>query len=262
MEQITGEFALWATQLGLILIRVSALFLLSPIWGRANVPAPLKIGLSLLLSLILIQFFPPPAVSPFASLPAFVLAAMGELLVGLTLGFVTTMFFGIVFTAGHIIDNQIGFGMVQVYDTASNIQVPIAGSLLNLIILICFMLSGGHMTLIRILINTFDRIPIAQVQIKPETALVLLDGFVRSFALAVQVAMPIIASGLLAEISLGVIVRTAPQMNVFVIGIPIKTIIGLVMLFLIMPVFVSVTGPIFQAMFESLDSLFESLVPT
>ena len=258
---ITGDLTAWVAQMLLLLVRVSAFFIISPIWGRANIPPPLKIGLSVLVTMILINFFPPPVEPLYHTLIGYLMLVVGELLVGLMFGYITTLFFSVVFTAGHLIDTQIGFGMVQVYDATANIQVPIAGSLLNLILLLCFLISGGHLRLIEILADTFSRVPIGRVDLKPELGLVVLNAFTRSFLIAMQVAIPIIASGLLAEIGLGIIVRTAPQMNVFVIGIPIKTIIGLVILSLIMPVFVSMTSPLFSAMFEELDHVIQVLAP-
>ena len=252
------DLTAFAAQFALILIRISGLFLLSPIWGRANIPNMLKIGLSVVLSLILINFCP-PAAGLYDNLVGFVLLCVGELLIGLTLGFVTTMFFGIVFTAGQIIDMQTGFGMVQVYDVQQNIQIPITGNLFNLVMLLCFMLTGGHLRLIEILFHTFEALPASHVVLDERLPAVMLEGFVRTFVLAVQVAMPVIASGLLAEISLGIIVRTAPQMNVFVIGIPIKTIIGLVMLTLIVPVFTYMTTPIFDEMYGFVGQAFGAL---
>lgn len=259
MVEITGNLTDWVANFALILIRVSGLFILSPIWGRANIPNALKICLSALLALILTNLFPPPAVPPYASLIGFVMVCAGELLVGLALGYVTMLFFSIVFTAGQIVDMQIGFGMVQVYDVQQNIQIPITGNLFNLIILLTFLFSGGHLRLIEILYATFETIPIGGVRLTTDLPLVMLDGFVKSFALAVQVAMPIIASGLLAEVSLGVIVRTAPQMNVFVIGIPLKVIIGLVMLVIIVPMFVHFTGPVFDTMYSYIDAAFVTM---
>jgi len=249
---------LWASQFALILIRMSGLFILSPIWGRANVPNPLKISFTVILSLILINFYPPVA-GLYDNLVGFVLLCVGELLIGLALGFVTTMFFGIVFTSGQIIDMQIGFGMVQVYDVQQNIQIPITGNLFNLVILLCFILTGGHIRLIEILFHTFETLPVGHVTLDERLPAVMLEGFVRTFVLAVQVAMPVIASGLLAEISLGIVVRTAPQMNVFVIGIPIKTIIGLVMLTLVIPVFTYFTSSIFDEMFNFVGQAFSAL---
>jgi flagellar biosynthetic protein FliR len=253
------DIVAWALQFALILIRMAGLFLLSPIWGRANVPGSLKIGLALALTFILINFYPPGAMPLSDTVVGYVLLCTGELLVGLILGFVTTLFFSIAFTAGQIIDMQTGFGMVQVYDVQQNIQIPIAGNLLNLVILLCFMLAGGHLRLIEILAHTFEVLPIGHIVLDQRLPLVMLDGFARTFGLAVQVAMPVIAAGLLAEISLGVIVRTAPQMNVFVIGIPLKTLIGLLMLCFIVPVFVNLTNPLFDEMFAYVDKAFEAL---
>ncbi len=257
----TGAPTDWVATFALILIRLSGLFLLSPIWGRANVPRTLKIGLCILLGLILINFFPPPAQPSYHTLIGYALLCVGELLIGLAMGFVTTMFFSIVFTAGQIIDMQTGFGMVQVYDIQQNIQIPIAGNLLNLVILLCFLLAGGHMKLIEILFRTFEHMPPGMIVLDERLPLMMLEGFIRSFTMAIQVAMPIIAAGLLAEISLGIIVRTSPQMNVFVIGIPIKTIIGLLMLSLIIPVFVHFTTPVFDTMFSFIDRAFQALLP-
>ena len=248
----------WVAQFALILIRMSGLFLMSPIWGRANVPARLKIGLCILLTIILINLNP-PGETLGVGVAGFALMCAGELLVGLALGFVTTIFFSIVFTAGQIIDMQTGFGMVQVYDVQMNIQIPIVGNLLNLMILLCFVIAGGHLRLIEALMGTFEALPVGRVILDTRLPLVFLEAFLRSFVLAVQVAMPVIASGLLAEVALGIIVRTAPQMNVFVIGIPIKIIIGLLMIILIVPVFVAMTGPIYDEMFNSIGKAFAAM---
>jgi len=245
----------WAAQFALILIRMSGLFLLSPIWGRANVPTMLKISFSAVLSIILINFYPPGA-TLYGSLAGYALLCVGELLAGMAMGFVTTLFFSIVFTAGQVVDMQTGFGMVQVYDVQQNIQIPITGNLFNLVLMLCFVLSGGLVRLAETLFYTFEQMPPGQATLNQSLPLVMLEGFLRTFVLAIQVAMPVIASGLLAEISLGIIVRTAPQMNVFVIGIPIKIIIGLFMLSLIIPMFTVLTGPIFDEMFAFIRMAF------
>ncbi len=259
MEQITAVLLLWVAQFALILIRLAALFTISPIFGRANLPNTAKIMFSVILSILVINLVPPGDVLNGVSLPGFVFMCLSELVVGLSLGFLTTVFFSVVFTAGQIIDTQIGFGMVQVYDVQSNVQIPISGSLLNMVLLISAMVSGGHLRLIQILTRTFETIPVGQAHITAETGLLVLDAFTKSFVLAIQVAMPIIASGLLAEIALGVVVRTAPQMNIFVIGIPIKTIIGLIMLILVVPTFTVFTSAIFDSMYNSIDALFLSM---
>ena len=262
MLPIEGEILVWISHFALILTRHAAVFTVSPVLGRANVPNMTKIMLSVMLTFVILPLHPPPAVMPFPTMYHFLFAMFGELAVGLILGFLNTLFFSIVFTTGQMIDTQIGFGMVQVYDVQSNIQIPVVGSLFNLVVLLTFLVSNGHIKLIYLLSRTFETIPVGQASFSVEIVPVIVESFARSFALAVNIALPIVAAGLLAEISLGIIVRTAPQMNVFVVGIPIKIIIGLAVLALVVPLFVAMTGRIFDEMFAAMDSLFGVMAVT
>ena len=257
---ITGDLTVWVVHFLFFVVRMSALFILSPIFGRSSIPNILKILLSVMISFIAIQFYPPPDELP-PTLPHFILAIGGELLTGLVIGYVTTMFFSIVFTAGQTIDTQIGFGMVQIYDVQSNAQIPVAGSLLNLVLLVSFMLTNGHLRLISMLFDTFEYIPVGHVQFRPELGLFMLKGFVQTFVLSLNIALPIIASGLVAEIGLGIVVRTAPQMNIFAVGLPLKVLLGLIMLSVVVPVFVVFTNTIFEQMYLFLDEMFPMLIP-
>lgn len=252
MPIITGDLTIWVTHFLMFVVRMSALFIISPIFGRANIPAYVKVLLSVMVAFIAIQFYPPPAELP-PTLLHFVLAIMGELLVGLTIGYITTMFFGIVFTAGQIMDTQIGFGMVQIYDVATNAQMPIVGTIMNIVMIQSFLLTDGHLRLIRMLFATFEYLPVGRVAFNQSIGELMLRGFVQTFVLSVNVAMPIIASALVAEIGLGIVVRTSPQMNIFVVGMPIKTILGLVMIGVVIPVFINFTNTIFDQMFNFID---------
>jgi flagellar biosynthetic protein FliR len=257
---ITGELTAWVVHFMLFVIRMSALFILSPVFGRTAIPNMLKVTLSVMVAFIAINFYPPPQELP-PSIAHFILAVGGELLVGLVIGYVTTMFFSIVFTAGQTIDTQIGFGMVQIYDVQSNAQIPVAGSLLNLVLLLSFLLANGHLVLISLLFDTFEYIPVGNVQFRPELGWLMLKGFVQTFILSLNVALPIIASGLVMEVGLGIVVRTSPQMNIFAIGLPMKVLLGLVMLSVVVPVFAVFTKAIFEQMYLFLDEVFLRLMP-
>lgn len=249
---ITGDLTIWVTHFLMLVVRMSALFIGSPIFGRSNIPAYVKVLLSVMISFIAIQFYPPMGDLP-KTLVHFVLAIIGEVLVGLTIGYVTTMFFNIVFTAGQIMDTQVGYSMVQIYDVTLNSQASITGSLMNIVIIQSFILTDGHLRLIRMLFDTFEYIPVGHVVIDQSLGELMLRGFAQSFVLSVNVAMPIIASALVAEIGLGIVVRTSPQMNIFVVGVPIKMILGLVMLAVIIPIFIRFTNTIFDQMFQFID---------
>ncbi|GHV36435.1 flagellar biosynthetic protein FliR [Clostridia bacterium] len=257
---ITGDLTAWVVHFLMMVTRMSALFILSPVFGRTQIPAYLKILMSVMMSFIGIQFYPPPLTVP-PTLAHLALALGGELLVGLIIGWVTTLFFSVVYTAGQFIDTQIGFGMVQIYDVSTNAQVPVAGSMLNLILMESFILTDGHLKLVRMLFYTLQIIPVGEVSLTPAIAPLMLRGFLETFLIAVNVAAPILASAMLAEIALGILVRTAPQMNIFVVGIPLKTMLGLIMLVVITPIFVRFTNVIFERMFLFMAEVLPILTP-
>ena len=251
----------WVVHFLLIATRMTSVFVLSPILGRNNIPSMAKIGLSVLTAFILINLYPPAQSYPFDNLPSLLLAIVLELMVGLVIGFGVLAFFHIMHIAGQIIDVQIGFSMSQQFDPSSGGQVSVSGTLLNLVFIECFLVADGIPTLIHIMGRTFEVIPVGKGVAAPELAWVALESFSLCFTLAINIAMPLLASALLCEIALGIIVRTAPQMNVFVIGIPIKVIVGLVMLAMSVPIFVSVTNSLFDHMYDTVNDLLTLMVP-
>ncbi len=195
----------------------------------------------------------------YGTLPEYVLLCIKELMFGLSLGFVTTIFFNLVYSAGQMIDMQIGFGIVSVYDIQNSSQVPVIGNLLNILLLIVFFSVNGHLKLVSILYATVEKVPVGHVQLSPDLVLAILEAFSLSFVLAVMVAMPIIASGMILEVVMGVLIRSVPQMNMFVIGIPLKIAVGLVVLMASIPVFVGFTDQIFSDMFRAVGRVFDTI---
>ncbi len=244
----------------LMLIRVSALIVSSPIFGRKTLPNIIKICLCLAVTYLLFAANIGSAAQPeYDSLLAFGLLCVKELLFGLVLGFTTTLFFSLVQISGQYIDMQMGFGMVNVLDVQSNVSVPITGNLLYVVLIIAFFGVNGHLKLIYILGSTFTQIPVGTVTLNPAIGITALEVFILAFLLAVHVALPLIASGLLGEVALGFITRAVPQVNVFVVGIPIKILLGFLMLLIVLPVYVSFTDVIFDRMFESIGTMMQGL---
>jgi len=240
----------------LLFIRASGLILPSPIFGRKTVPGPIKIAFISFLTLILLFALPASEGSiVYGTTLEYIIICIKELLFGLAMGFVTTIFFNL---AGQIIDMQIGFGIVSVFDIQNNSQVPIVGNLLNIVLLVVFFGVNGHLRLIEIFCKTFEMIPVGHVFISAGFATAMLEVFSLSFILAIMVAMPVLAAGLILEIALGVLIRSAPQMNMFVIGIPVKLLIGLLVLAVSLPAFVGFSNTIFTEMFKSIGQVFET----
>lgn len=218
-------------------------------------PRLIKVCLCIVLTYVM---FAANALAPqpqYDNMAGFALLCLMELLFGLALGFVVTLFFALVEIAGHYIDMQMGFGMVNVLDVQNQTSVPITGNLLSIVLLITFFGVNGHLKLIYILNSTFTQIPVGTVTLNPHIGMTALEVFALAFLLAVHVALPLIMSGLMGELALGFITRAVPQINIFVVGIPIKVALGFLMLLLVLPVYVNFTDAIFDRMFESINTM-------
>ena len=241
----------------LLLFRVGGLVFSSPIFGRVNVPAIAKIGLSAAITFLFFTIFPQTAAIEYSTLIGFTLICASELLMGIALAFVTNLFFSITaFTAGQLIDMQIGFGIVNVYDAQNNTQIPMMGNVINIMLLLLFFGVNGHLRLIDMVSLTVENMPVGTLVISPNIGLVALEIFVRTFMLGVMMALPILASGLTLEFTFGVLMRAVPQIHMFVVGIPLKMLVGLIVFSLTLPVFAGFSSRIFSEMFKGIESMF------
>lgn len=244
----------------LLFLRMSGLLIGSPVFGRKNVPNMSKIGFSAVLTLVVLTGAPEPAAYPaYGNLLAYILVCVKELFFGAAMGFVLTAMFNVTMTAGSIMDYQIGYSMASVYDAQSNMQTPVTGNLFNLMLLLIFFAMDGHLKLIGILCRTVEAVPVGTVSVPPGIVWAAAQVMTQSFVLAVMVAMPVLAAGLLLEVALGAVIKTVPQMNMFVVGIPLKLIIGLVVLSLSLAVFADFTKVIFDQTFRYVGVMFEAL---
>jgi len=257
MAAIAGAILWRADYFVLLLLRVGGLVLASPIFGRINIPQIAKIGFVLAISYLFFTIFPQTNVLEYSTLIGFVLICAGELLLGIALAFVTNLFFSLTaFTAGQLIDMQIGFGIVNVYDAQNNTQIPMMGNYLNLMLLIMFFAVNGHRMLIEMVYLTIERMPIGTLVISPNLGLVALEIFMRAFLLGVMMALPILASGLTLEIAFGAMMRAVPQIHMFVVGIPLKMIVGLMVFAVTLPVFVGFSNRVFDELFVGIEKMF------
>lgn len=236
----------------LLFLRVSAIIWSSPIFGRQNIPQAVKVCFSLALTYFFYIAVPQSVPVIGGAIATFALLCALELLFGMIMGYVLTLFFSLSYTAGQIIDMQIGFGMVNVFDVQSNTSVPVSGNLINVMFMLVFFATNSHQRLFELMYDTLYMIPVGHVAFNAQIGQVIAKLFITAFLLAVRMALPVIASGLLAEAVLGMILRTVPQMNVFVIGMPLKVLIGLAMLLIIMPAYVGFTGEAFENMFSGM----------
>jgi len=245
----------------LLIFRMSGLVFSSPIFGRVNVPIIAKIGLVLSLGYLMFNIFPQNAPIVYTTLIGYVLVCAGELLLGVALAYVTNVMFSLTaFTAGQLIDMQIGFGIVNVFDAQNNTQVPMMGNVLNIMFILLFFLMNGHLRLVEIIYLTIDRMPIGTLVFIPAIGWTALEIFMRSFVLGVMIALPIIASGLTIEFAFGMMMRAVPQIHMFVIGIPLKMLVGIIIFIVTLPVFALFFERVFGELFLGLEKMFANFI--
>ena len=240
----------------LLLARCSAVFIASPVFGRRNIPAAFKIGLSLFISIILLNVVKETPVLTGSLLQLAVWIAK-EVMVGLVIGLVTYIVFTALYFAGEIIDMKIGFGIVNVLDPQSNTQVPIMGNFLYIFTLILFITMDGHLMLISALARSYDIVPAGGVRITASTVTGFASVLKSTFIIGVKISAPVVAAVLLTDVALGILSRTMPQMNVFMVGMPIKILLGMFMLMIMMPAFAVIIEVLFR---NTADSIYRVLL--
>ena len=236
--------------------RVSGFILFNPILGRNNVPAAVRAGMALVLSVFVASITTQQAPEPVGVAELMVRLAL-EMGLGYLLGMAVNFFFYIPQLAGSMIDTQMGMTMNQMYDPGTSANMSVSGMILNALMTLLFFAAGGHLTLMRIFLTSQDIVPLGGVPVGVPALQYLLELFIECTVLAVKLCMPILAAELIAQVGMGVLMKVIPQINVFAINIELKVIVGLVLLFMLMIPF---SEFLIQVEASMLDSLHQILV--
>ena len=240
----------------LIFARASAFVTIAPFFSIRGIPVLVKIGFSFILSVVLLPLVP-FAPMEHISLLAWWFLVIKEVAVGLTLAFLANMVFAAVRISGELIDIHIGFAMASVLDPQTQTSTTLMGQFKYMVAILIFLSVDGHHVLISALAHSYTLVPIANVLIDPIVSLYVLKTFVGMFALAFKIAAPIIAVLIIADIALGLVARTVPQLNVFILGFPLKTGLGMFTVAIVIPLFATVVGYLLSQMERDLITVME-----
>jgi flagellar biosynthesis protein FliR len=204
---------------------VSWLFLVPPFAGR-TAPAPARVVLSIGLSFAIAPSVVAAGV-PTGQLQLLVIA-FTQVLIGLSLGFVTQLILGAIAAAGSLIDVFGGFALAQAFDPLSMQMNTVFGKFHQLLATMLLFTSGGHLVIIGGLLKTFEFLPLGESPRFDGTPEMLITAFSMFFMTAVQIALPMIAVLFIADLGLALLTKVAPQMNALNVMFPAK--IGLTLL--------------------------------
>lgn len=221
----------------LVMMRITGLLTTAPVFQSRNLPVAVRLGWAFLVSLVLTPVLP-GGIDPLTHPATLILLVVQELLTGLVLGFVVNIIFAAFQVAGQMIEVPMGFGLVNVLDPMTGAQMPLVGQVKHIIALWLFLLVNGHHTLIRALVESFRLMPAGKPPFFTQGVELIVKVFSGMFLLAFRIALPIVGVLFLTTVGLGILVRMIPQINVFMVGFPLKILIGLVLIWLSMAVFI------------------------
>jgi len=239
----------------LVLMRISGMILFNPILGRRNVPAVVKAGMIMALTIIVSSFYNGTIEQPNTILEYGVLL-LKECAIGYIAGFVISLFLYIIILAGEFIDMQLGLSMAKVYDSQSNASISMSATLYNILYMLAFFALNGHIALLHAILTSSEVIPYGEVVFNQAAYQRILDIFIQCTILGIQLSFPILAAELICEMGVGILMKTIPQINVFVINIQAKVLIGILILLMM---FVPMEEFIRDLIPQTIDSFKEML---
>lgn len=216
----------------MVLIRLSGMVIFHPVFSRRNIPTMVQGGLVLALSVILFYSMDVQTVV-VRNAVEFVYTALKEFAIGWLYGFIFQLFMSVIMVGGEIMDMQMGLSMAKVYDPSSNVQMALSSSFLNIMFYLLFFLSDSHLTTIRMIMLSYDIVPVGVGTVNLEVGAYIAQLFSGILTLSVKLALPIVAIEIISEACIGVLMKAIPQINVFVINIQIKVLVGLIVLLLL-----------------------------
>ncbi|MCL2702294.1 MAG: flagellar biosynthetic protein FliR [Defluviitaleaceae bacterium] len=220
----------------LVMIRVLGFMVIMPVFTGQTIPIMGRFAFAFLCAAVVMSSGAVTA-PVTTSLLEYALAIISEFLTGFLIGFTCSLLFSIFHMIGQQTDFRIGFSMVSVHDPITQIQTPITGNLFYFVFLVFFVSQGGLGILMYYVLNTYELIPPGNAFILGNEGLSFTIIYLLStyFELGVKFAMPIIAVTIIIDVALGILVKAVPQMNVFVVGMPLKVGAGIFTIFLLIP---------------------------
>lgn len=212
----------------MILIRVSVVLYMFPVFSSAMIPNLVKAGFAMVIALALVPVAPvDPARFPDTVVDAVILG-ISELFLGMALALSIRIFLSAVELAGEMIGFQMGFAIINVLDPQSGIQVSIMGQIGNLIVLVIFLALNGHHALINGMVESFKVVDIGSLSLKKEFMFHMLSLMSDMFVIAVQMGAPAIVALLFTSAGFGIAAKFVPQMNILIAAFPVKIVVGLI----------------------------------
>jgi len=243
----------------LVFIRVFAFLSTVPLLSSTTISKLVRVVFAFMVAIVLF-----PSVNNY-TIPdtglLYVLLLLGEALLGIIAGFFVTMLFSIFRLAGHYLSLPMGFSVSQVFDPIAQIEIPVVGQFLDLFAMLVFLTNKGLQQIFFAgVMGSFDAIRAVDIATRYKDIIrFLLKGISNLFLYSVVMAFPFLAILFLVSVSLGLLAKTVPQMNLLILGFPISISVSFIILFFFMPALVGVFSAFISWTISSLAGFFQQV---
>jgi flagellar biosynthesis protein FliR len=242
----------------LIFSRISAMTVTLPIIGYSMVSTRIRIIFAFVLTLILFPMF--GSSSPeFVSLIELSLYVCREVVIGLMIGFGAKLIFEAFSMAGSFVGRQMGLAIAQVLDPTSQQQIPILSQFWLLVMIMAFLVTNGHYLFIETIFRNFTLIPLGGVEFSPDTGITIVKAGSMAFEIALRFAAPAMVFLLLVDIAIALTARVMPQMNIFLVTLPLKIGAGLFVVIFSLDIFQILFDPVYDDLAATIGTLVTNL---
>ncbi|HGE69563.1 TPA: flagellar biosynthetic protein FliR [Candidatus Poribacteria bacterium] len=246
----------------LVFFRIGAILFTAPLFGGRNIPVQVRILLSLALAIVITT-----VVVPYKGIQAYTLDQINnvwvlfmsiakEIIVGIAIGFIAQLTFTGIQIAGQLIGNDIGFGMMNIFDPSSHDVVTITAGLYSIVAGLIFLVTNSYQYVLMAIARSFDAIPLGHWFPSESYVWHLSNVFNGIFGTGLKIAIPVMGALFLTKIAMAIITRTMPQMNVFVVGFPLQIAIGLLAMAFSLPFVSQVIRNLFIGMRDNIWIIF------
>ncbi|MCU7916894.1 MAG: flagellar biosynthetic protein FliR [Candidatus Thiodiazotropha sp. (ex Dulcina madagascariensis)] len=236
------------------MVRISAMLLAAPLFSSRQVPVRFRLFLMLLITLLVAPSLPTPPQAEVLSHTGFMIM-LQQILIGVLMGFILQMVFGALIFGGQVIAYSMGLGFASMVDPTNGVQVPVIAQFYLIFATLLFLIFNGHLLAIELLADSFATMPVAVDGISRNGLLDIVAWGSRLFAGGLLIALPIIGAMLMVNMGMGVVMRAAPQLNIFSVGFPITMLLGFALIWVTLP-------SVFAVFNELLDEAFQLLMQT
>jgi flagellar biosynthetic protein FliR len=243
----------------LALFRVGGLLLVAPIFGSRQVPQPVKLALALVLAGGLTPALASRPFQPARDLPTLAAWIAAETAVGVLLGYAARLVFSAIGMAGEFMGLQMGFGVVSTIDPQFAGQASVMAQFLDLFTILVFLALDGHHLFVQAIWGSFAMIPLGGFAPGGRLFGALLTTFTATFVTAIKLAAPVTVAAFLVNVALAFVARVVPQMNVFVVAMPLTIGVGLLTLMAALAFLASAGGGVFRGIGTSMEGILRTV---